>query len=82
MVDEDFRKEFYGLIKEALKNPETSSCPSCVFYVQGRVIEFLMSMFTEAVHRIDVSAQIMEDFIKVFKEIEISLFKEKMRGPT
>ena len=81
MVDEEFRKEVYGLMKEALKNPETESCPMCVFYTQGRVIEFMMSMFTEAVHRIDISAQIMEDFIVMFKEIEESLFREKMRGP-
>ena len=81
MVDENFRKEFYGLMKEALDTPETSSCPMCVFYTQGRVIEFMLSMFIEAVKRIDVAAQTMEDFIKVFKEIEISLFKEKMRGP-
>ena len=81
MVDEKFRKDVYDLMKEALENPETSSCPMCVFYTQGRVIEFLMSMFTEAVHRIDISAQIMEDFIVMFKEIEESLFREKMRGP-
>lgn len=81
MVDEKFRREVYGLMKKALNDPETSSCPSCVFYVQGRVIEFLMSMFTEAVHRIDVSAQVMEDFITLFNELEIALFKEKMRGP-
>ena len=81
MVDEKFRKEVYGLMKEALENPETSSCQMCVFYTQGRVIEFMMSMFTEAVNRIDVSAQIMEDFIQVFKELEISLFKSKMGGP-
>jgi len=81
MVDEDFRKEFYGLIKEALENPMFKECQSCVFFVQGRVIEFMMSMFTEAVHRIDISAQIMEDFLVMFKEIEEALFKEKMRGP-
>jgi len=81
VVDEKFRKEVYGLMKEALENPETSSCQMCVFYTQGRVIEFMMSMFTEAVHRIDISAQIMEDFINLFNELEIALFKEKMRGP-
>jgi len=81
MVDEEFREKFFGLIKEALESPETESCQDCVFYTQGRVIEFMMSMFTEAVHRIDISAQIMEDFIVMFKEIEETLFKEKMRGP-
>ena len=81
MVDDDFREKFFGLMKETLETPETVSCQDCVFYTQGRVIEFMMSMFTEAVKRIDVSAQIMEDFITLFNELEIALFKEKMRGP-
>lgn len=81
MADEKFKRDVYGLMKEALENPETESCQDCVFYTQGRVIEFMMSMFIEAIRKIDVSAQVMEDFVKVFYEIEESLFKEKMRGP-
>lgn len=44
------------------------------------VIEFLTRQLADSIERMDRAAQVMEDFIEVFKAIEEQLMKERMKG--
>ena len=70
------REKFREALKGKLKTRECEGCP----LFSKEVIDFLIDQLVDAIHRMDKASQTMEDFIKLFNELEIALFKEKMRG--
>lgn len=72
-------KEQKARFREALKgklDPRTCrDCASSRGFVQ--VVEFLIEMNTEANMRMDKASQIMEEFIELFKEIELAEMKAR-----
>ena len=73
----ELRKKFREALKGKLKTRECEGCP----LFTKEVVDFLIDQLVDASHRMDKASQTMENFIEVFKEIELSLFKAKMRGP-
>ena len=73
----ELRKKFREALKGKFKTRECEGCP----LFSKEVIDFLMDQLVDAINRMDKASQTMENFIEVFKELEIALFKEKMRGP-
>lgn len=72
----DYAERFH-ILKKGLNE---TYCETCPFKRQGDVIDLLIELFTASLDEIDKSSQIMEDHIRLFREIEEALFKEKMRG--
>lgn len=72
--------KFSERFKELKSELNETYCETCPFRRQGDVIDLLIELFTASLDAIDKSAQIMEDHIKLFREIEEALFKERMRG--
>lgn len=75
-LTQELRKKF----REALRIREgKNSCEGCPLFTK-EIMDFLIDQIVEATHRMDRASQIMEDFIEVFKELEIREVKARMEG--
>ena len=77
-LSDELKKKFRDALNQPLKVPHCSECPGSRGFVS--VVEFLIEQFTEAVMRMDRASQTMEDFIELFKEIEVAEMKARMEG--
>lgn len=77
-ISSELKKKFALALKGRLKIPNCRDCPSARGFVQ--VVEFLIDGHIEAVERMDRAAQIMEEFIEVFRELELREMKARMGG--
>ena len=74
-ISEELKKKFKEALKGRLENRTCQDCPGARGFVQ--VVEFLIDNHIEAIMRIDKAAQIMEDFIQVFKQLEEKDFMKR-----
>ena len=77
-ISEELKKKFNLALKGRLKTPTCRDCPQARGFVQ--VVEFLIDGHIEAVSRMDRAAQVMEEFIEVFRELELKEMKARMNG--
>jgi hypothetical protein len=77
-MKEELKEKWKRALDHKLALPHCGDCVRSRNFVQ--VVEFLIDNFTIAVIRMDQASQTMEDFIELFKEIEISEMKARMRG--
>jgi len=75
-LSEELKNKFHEALKGKLKTRECESCP----LFSKEIIDFLIDQIVEANHRIDKASQTMEEFITLFKDIEESEMKARMRG--
>lgn len=78
LISEELKAKFAKALKGRLDLPNCRDCIKAQGFVQ--VVHFLIDGHLEAVRRIDRAAQIMEDFIEVFRELEIMEMKARMKG--
>ena len=74
-LSEELKKKFALALKGKLEIPTCRDCPSARGFVQ--VVEFLIDGHLEAVERMDKVAQVMEEFIEVFRQLEERAMKER-----
>ena len=77
-LSEELKKKFHEALKGKLAIPNCRDCPQARGFVQ--VVEFLIDGHIEAVERMDKAAQIMEDFIGVFRQLEEKDFMKRFVG--
>jgi len=77
LLSKELKEKFAKALKGRLDLPNCRDCIRAQGFVQ--VVHFLIDGQIEAVSRIDRAAQVMEDFIELFKSLEIRAMKERMR---
>lgn len=77
LISEKLKEKFAKALKGKLNLPNCRDCIRAQGFVQ--VVHFLIDGHLEAVSRMDRAAQTMEDFIEMFKELELRAMKERMR---
>jgi hypothetical protein len=77
-VSDELKRKFALALKGTLKTPNCRDCVRSGGFVS--VVEFLIDLWGIAIERIDVASQTMEDFIEIFKELEIREMKARMLG--
>jgi hypothetical protein len=77
-ITEEQRERFQKALKGQLSTRTCRDCPQSHGFVQ--VVEFLIDNWIEAVDRVDRASQTMEEFIALFKELEIREMKNRMLG--
>ena len=77
-ISEELKAKFRKALEGRLELPNCRDCIRAQGFVQ--VVHFLIDGHIEAVHRMDRAAQTMEEFIEMFKELEVRAMKERMNG--
>lgn len=77
-LSEELKRKFREALNSPLKNPHCSECPGARGFVP--VVEFLIDNWTQAIEKIDIATQVMEDFIETFKMLEIRDYQARMLG--
>ena len=77
-LSDELKKKFQEALKGKLAIHECATCPQSRSFVP--VVEFLIEMITEAVGRMDIASQRMEEYISVFNQLEERLMKARMLG--
>ena len=76
LISKELKEKFAKALKGRLKTRTCRDCPQALGFVQ--VVEFLIDGHLEAVARIDRAAQTMEEFIEIFRELELKEVKARM----
>ena len=77
-LSEELKAKFHEALGGKLELPKCQDCIKSQNFVQ--VINFLIPMYSEAIERMDVASQRMEEFIEVFNQLEERLMKARMLG--
>ena len=78
IISKELKAKFKKALEGRLEIPNCRDCIRAQGFVQ--VVHFLIDGQLEAVSRLDRAAQTMEDFIEMFKELEVRAMKERMEG--
>ena len=78
VISEALKAKFKKALEGKLELPLCRDCIRAQSFVQ--VVHFLIDGQIEAVSRMDSAAQVMEEFIELFKELEVRAMKERMEG--
>ena len=77
-LSEELKAKFKKALEGKLELPNCRDCIRAQGFVQ--VVHFLIDGHIEAVSRMDRAAQVMEEFIELFKQLEVRAMKERMNG--
>lgn len=77
-LSDEMKAKFALALKGRLTIPTCRDCPSAQGFVQ--VVEFLIDNHVEVLDRMDKAAQVMEEFLKMFKELDERAMKLRMLG--
>lgn len=78
LISEELKAKFKKALEGRLELPNCRDCIRAQGFVQ--VVHFLIDGHLEAVSRMDRAAQVMEEFIELFRELEVRAMKERMNG--
>ena len=76
IISKELKEKFAKALEGTLDLPNCRDCIRAQGFVQ--VVHFLIDGQLEAVSRLDRAAQTMEDFIEIFRELEIKEVKARM----